>query len=173
MTGKSEAGEHVGRPAQGRGGTGNVVTIAQLRAVLAILRIDPDKADPPFDGPRDATTQRALLVGLLQHVVGGESPRANFAHEDPAERMCADAVELHDRIDAMAADAIVEPAPALLAAAVRSADATAALLELSRNPVGSEAEMRWQRALTDLGQAYHLLNDEYVGRSNTTTAPLR
>ncbi|WP_431969672.1 hypothetical protein [Nocardia sp. bgisy134] len=151
-----------------------MVTIAQLRAVLAILHVDPDNnLDPPFDGPRDVTAERALLVGLLQHVVGGESGQVNTAHEDAAERMCADAVELHDRIDAMAADATAEPAPALLAAAVRSADATAALLELSRSPVGGEAESRWRRALTDLGQAYHLLNDEYVGRSNTQTAPLR
>ncbi|WP_431950480.1 hypothetical protein [Nocardia lijiangensis] len=150
-----------------------MVTIAQLRAVLAILHIDPDALDPPFGSPRDATAERALLVGLLQHVVGGASRQAMTAHEDPAERMCADATELHDRIGAMAADATAEPAPALLAAAARSSDATAALLELSRNPAGGEAETRWLRALTDLGQAYHLLNDEYVGRSNTTTAPLR
>ncbi|MET8778702.1 hypothetical protein AB0H49_31395 [Nocardia sp. NPDC050713] len=150
-----------------------MVTIAQLRAVLAILHIDPDAVDPPFDGPRDAAAERALLVGLLRHVVGGEPRHAIPVAEDPAERMCADAAELHDRIGAMAEDATAEPAPVLLAAATRSADATTALLELSRNPAGSDSEIRWRRALTDLGQAYHLLNDEYVGRSNTTTAPLR
>ncbi|WP_280195991.1 hypothetical protein [Nocardia farcinica] len=61
----------------------------------------------------------------------------------------------------------------LLDAAARSADAAAALLALSRRPAGELADGWWQRALTDLGEAYHLINDEYVGRSNTVTAPLR
>jgi hypothetical protein len=59
-----------------------------------------------------------------------------------------------------------------LDAAARSTDAAETLLLLSRNPRGHDADTRWERALDDLGRAYHLINDERVGRSNTTTAPL-
>ncbi|BAD57179.1 hypothetical protein IU443_04935 [Nocardia farcinica] len=160
-----------------------MVTIAQLRAVLAILRVDPQES---VAAHRDPASEQAELVGLLHRVVSGELRQvltADPAHplaevgavldESPTEQVCFEACLLHDHIDALAGAATADPAPVLLDAAARSADAAAALLALSRRPAGELADGWWQRALTDLGEAYHLINDEYVGRSNTVTAPLR
>ncbi|MFD0366275.1 hypothetical protein ACFQZZ_32980 [Nocardia sp. GCM10030253] len=171
-----------------------MLTIAQLRAVLAILRIDPAEIGAQdggrgFPGP---VSERSLLVGLLYRAVSGELRRVlttsmtedEVAHtaamstrpvngENACEQAGFDARWLRDRIDALAAETTVDPAPILLDAAARSADATEALLSLSRNPGDGDAESRWLQALDDLGQAYHLINDEYVERSNATTAPLR
>src|SRR5690606_23996175 len=110
-----------------------VVTIAQLRAVLAILRVDPSGSEGVHRGPAD---EQADLVSLLHRVISGELQQLAAAATAPA------------------------PAPALLDAAAHSAHATAALLALSRRPEGAAAEDRWQGALYDLGTAYHLLNDE-------------
>ncbi|WP_454197607.1 hypothetical protein [Nocardia sp. Marseille-Q1738] len=170
-----------------------MVTIAQLRAVLSILRVDPDEVGAQLGdtGLRGPNAERVLLVGLLHRVASSElrqvitttmdeegAARAAAVStrpvdgENPTEQARFDAHWLHDRIGALAAGTTVEPVPVLLDAAARSTDAAEALLQLSHNPRGYEAEIRWERALDDLGRAYHLINDERVGRSNTTTAPL-
>lgn len=169
-----------------------MVTIAQLRAVLSILRVDPDEVGARLGdtGLRGPNTERAMLVGLLHRVASSELRQVITTTEDdeaakaaavsaqPAdgenatEQVRFDAQWLHDRIGALAAGITVDPVPVLLDAAARSTDAAEALLLLSRNPRGGDAEARWERALDDLGWAYHLINDERVGRSNTTTAPL-
>jgi hypothetical protein len=171
-----------------------MVTIAQLRAVLAILHIDPAEigAKSSDAAPRGQGSERAVLVGLLHRTVSDELRRVitatmtddEIAHaatmsiqpvrgENACEQADFDARWLRDRIEALAVDMTVDPAPVLLDAAARSTDAAAALLSLSRHPGNVDAEARWQRALTDLGQAYHLINDEYVGRTNEITAPLK
>lgn len=169
-----------------------MVTIAQLRAVLAILHIDPvEIGEPDSTGLRGPDSERSLLVGLLYHALGGEMRQvlatattsdevaraaAMSARQAPYANACVqagvDARRLRDRIEALAAETTVDPAPILLDAAARSADATETLLALSRNPGDGDAESRWRQALDDLGQAYHLINDEYVERTNATTAPL-
>jgi hypothetical protein len=169
-----------------------MVTIAQLRAVLAILRIDPAEIGGQDHGAgfRGPVSERSLLVGLLYRAASGELRRVltmtegGGAHsaapstrqidgENASEQAGFDARWLRDRIEALAAETTIDPAPILLDAAARSADATEALLSLSRNPGDGDAESRWQQALDDLGRAYHLINDEYVERTNATTAPLR
>ncbi|MEU7766647.1 hypothetical protein AB0B25_16150 [Nocardia sp. NPDC049190] len=170
-----------------------VVTIAQLRAVLSILRVDPDAVGVRLGqaGMRGPHAERAMLVGLLHRVASSELREVVTTTMDDAEAAMAaaasalsvngensteqarfDARWLHERIGVLAAGTTVEPVPVLLDAAARSTDAAEALLQLSRNPRGGAADARWQRALDDLGHAYHLINDERVGRSNTTTAPL-
>lgn len=158
-----------------------MVTIAQLRAVLAILRVDTSGAVAAHRGPAD---EQADLVGLLHRVVSGElcrmmaegqgTPPGALAAlgENPAEQACFEARLLHDQIGVLAGTAVADPAPALLAAAARSAHATAALLALSRRPQGAMSEEWWLRALDDLGEAYHLTNDEYIDRANSVTAPM-
>ncbi|WP_157171870.1 hypothetical protein [Nocardia higoensis] len=158
------------------------MTIAQLRAVLAILRVDTSGSVGSHRGPAD---EQADLVGLLHRVISGELRQVMADEhgvapggvpaaldENPTEQACFEARLLHDRIGVLAGTAVADPAPALLDAAVRSAHATAALLALSRRPGGAAAEERWQRALDDLGEAYHLINDEYIGRANSVTAPM-
>ncbi|RBO93606.1 hypothetical protein DFR74_10222 [Nocardia puris] len=148
-----------------------MVTIAQLRAVLAILHIQPEPWPDPAR-PLDPAAEHARLLDMVHRVVTGELQRAAVPGRS-TDQARTDARWLHDRIDALAEDATVDPAPVLLDAAARSAGATEVLLTLTGNPAGGEADSYWRRALTDLGHAYHLINDEYVGRSNTTTAPLR
>ncbi|MBF6340776.1 hypothetical protein IU450_33505 [Nocardia abscessus] len=170
-----------------------MVTIAQLRAVLSILRVDPDEVGARLGdlGLRGPDAERVLLVGLLHRIASSElrqvvtttmddteAARAAAMStlpvngENPTEQVRFDAHWLHDRIGALAAGTTVDPVPVLLDAAARSTDAAEVLLLLSRNPRGHDADSRWERALDDLGRAYHLINDERVGRSNTTTAPL-
>lgn len=159
-----------------------MVTIAQLRAVLAILRVDTSGAVAAHRGPAE---EQADLVGLLHRVIAGELWQTMAADqistpggglpglvENPTEQACFAARLLHDQIGVLASAAVADPAPALLDAAARSAHAAAALLALSRRPEGAVAEEWWQRALDDLGEAYHLTNDEYVGRANIVTAPM-
>ncbi|WP_067855556.1 hypothetical protein [Nocardia shimofusensis] len=159
-----------------------MVTIAQLRAVLAILRVDTSGAVAAHRGAAD---EQADLVGLLHRVVSGElcrmmaeghepTPSGALARlgENPTEQACFEARLLHDQIGVLAGAAALDPAPVLLAAAARSAHATAALLAVSRGPHGAMAEEWWRRALDDLGEAYHLANDEYIDRANSVTAPM-
>ncbi|MFR9752522.1 hypothetical protein ACL02S_16010 [Nocardia sp. 004] len=170
-----------------------MITIAQLQAVLSILRIDPDvvgvrSGDP---APRDPNTERMLLAGLLHRVAGSALRQivtsatddeavvravtmstVPLRGENPTEQVLFDAHWLHDRIGTLAECATVDPVPVLLDAAARAVAAAEALLLLSRNPRGDDADTRWEWALDDLGHAYHLINDERVGRSNTVTAPL-
>ena len=159
-----------------------MVTIAQLRAVLAILRVDTSGVVAAHRGPAD---EQADLVGLLHRVISGElwqvmavdqipAPGGGLTglDENPTEQACFEARLLHDQIGVLAGAAVAAPAPVLLDAAARSAHATAALLALSRRPEGAVAEEWWLRALDDLGEAYHLINDEYVGRAITVTTPM-
>ncbi|WP_067702572.1 hypothetical protein [Nocardia jejuensis] len=167
------------------------VSIAQLRAVLAILNVYPEDVIAPM-GSADHREQseRAMLIGLLHARTSGELRRMIDTTEETAASVIAHGVGsshgedvwaqadfdsrwLRDRVELLAAAATVDPTPILLDAAARSADATAALLALSRNPNDPAAEYRWQRALHGLGQAYRSINDEYIDRSNTVTAPLR
>ncbi|MBF6229235.1 hypothetical protein IU470_29610 [Nocardia abscessus] len=164
-----------------------------MRAVLSILRVDPDEVGAQLGdtGLRGPDAERVLLVGLLHRIASSElrevvttmmddteAARAAARStlpvngENPTEQVRFDAHWLHDRIGALAAGTTVDPVPVLLDAAARSTDAAEVLLLLSRNPRGHDADTRWERALDDLGRAYHLINDERVGRSNTTTAPL-
>ncbi|WP_028479869.1 hypothetical protein [Nocardia sp. CNY236] len=170
-----------------------MVTIAQLRAVLSILRIDPSTVDMwandrVLHGPN---VDRVLLAGLLHRVASSELRQAvtstmndeqaarvaavslrKVDGVDPMEQVRFDARWLHDQIGALAAGRTVDPVPALLDAAARAAEAAEALLVLTRNPRGNDADTRWVQALDDLGRAYHRINDERVGHSNSTTAPL-
>ncbi|WP_345495346.1 hypothetical protein [Nocardia callitridis] len=169
------------------------MTIAQLRAVLAILHVDPDRvgAHIPPDSDRGQATQQAVMVGLLHRLASAELRRvvtasasdrdtANAAVEsepvlgdNPAEQACFDASLLQLRIGALAANTKVDPAPVLLDAAARAADAAGVLVRLSREPHGADAESRWQRVLEDLSAAYHLSNDEHVSAANVMTQPIR
>ena len=171
-----------------------MVTIAQLRAVLAILHVDPDRvgAHIHLDTGVGQAAEQVMLVGLLHRLAStelrrvitasmseGDAARATAVStrplngENPTDQPIFDAHWLRQRIGALAATNAVDPAPVLLEAAARAADAAEALLRLSRDPHGAAAESHWQRILEDLSTAYHLSNDEHVDAANTMTQPLQ
>lgn len=173
-------------------GHSSIPTIAQLRAVLAVLQVDTTGVAEQVrdDGmSSDPAVAQAVLIALLHRVVSNhlrlaaafepdDSGRRWAAvceqlplpGENPAAQASFDAYLLHRRITALAADATIEPVPELLKAAAYGADAAGALLMLSQRLRGDLSETLWQTALHDLCRAYHLVNDEHVG--NVTTQPL-
>src|SRR5262245_15861196 len=80
--------------AQRRGGADEVVTIAQLRAVLSILRVDPDQVGGRLDdtGLPAPDAERVLLVGLLHRVASSELRQVVTTTMDEAEAARAAAV---------------------------------------------------------------------------------
>jgi hypothetical protein len=167
-----------------------VVTIAQLRAVLAILRVEADSAGE-HARESEMGAERAMLVGLLHRLASSELRRVitdtasedeivrateastiSMDGENPTEQARFDAHWLHDRIEVLAAHTVTDPAPVLLDAAGRAAEAAEVLLALSRNPRSGDAENRWRTALDDLAAAYHMINDKHIEQANTTTQPI-
>ncbi|MEV0293844.1 hypothetical protein [Nocardia sp. NPDC050710] len=167
--------------------------MAQLRAVLAILRIDPDgfRIDGNGAADRDRDVEQAALVGLLYGLFDGQLRQAIAAGaRDDAVRVALsssrilggrnqieqagfDAQRLQDRINVLAEGSTAQPVPVLLDAAAHAAAAAEALLLLTRDPHGADSETHWQTALADLAGAYHLANDEHAGQANIRTQPLR
>jgi hypothetical protein len=168
-----------------------VTTIAQLRAVLAIL--DGDMSTASIEGEiivgRDPALVQAELTGLLHHIVSTELRRAimsapdarefsrrwsaaSAAPGDAADETGTDQAQfdvhwLRHRIDAVAAAGCTDPVPILLDAAGRALVATEALLALTRRPLSPDADSRWQLVLDNLAGAYHLINDERTGHATT------
>ncbi|MFC8528806.1 hypothetical protein [Nocardia sp. NPDC057227] len=170
-----------------------MVTMAQLRAVLAVLNVEPDQPGVLRPVDPDHGVEQAKLAGLVHRVLGDEVRRVIGTADDAdqrerrwsaaagglpptaevtAERARFDARQLSNRIEVLAADAAAEPVPVLLDAAARAADAAAVLVQLSRHPLGAETETLWRAALDDLAAAYHLINDEHEELAATATRPL-
>jgi len=68
-----------------RDGIGLVATVAQLRAVLAVLHVDP--TDPSVRAPvgHDAAVERAKLAGLLHRVASSELRKSILTATDENE----------------------------------------------------------------------------------------
>ncbi|WP_069166757.1 hypothetical protein [Nocardia altamirensis] len=168
-----------------------MATIAQLRAILAVLHIDPGDIDALAytDTDNDPAVERAKLAALLQCVFSSElrsavtntadqhelarrwtaaSTQRALDGENATEQAHFDAHWLHNRIDALAPRHTSDQAPVLLDAAARAAEAAQVLLSLSGNPHGDGTESLWQTALDDLASAFHLINDEH----NAITQPI-
>ncbi|QIS03541.1 hypothetical protein F5X71_15505 [Nocardia brasiliensis] len=167
-----------------------MATIAQLRAILAVLNIDPGETDALVTDGIDPAVERAKLAALLQRVFSSElrsavtntpdqqelarrwtaaSTQSALDGENATEQAHFDAHWLHNRIDALAPRHTSDQAPVLLDAAARAAEAAQVLLSLSSgNPHGDGTESLWQTALDDLASAFHLINDEH----NAITQPI-
>lgn len=170
-----------------------MVTMAQLRAVLAVLNVEPEAQGELRPVDPDLGVEQAKLAGLVHRVLGDEVRRVVTAAADDdqrarrwtaaagelspadevtAERAGFDARHLSNRMEVLAGRAVAEPAPVLLDAAARAADAAAVLVQLSRHPIGADTEALWRAALDDLAAAYHLINDEHEVLAATSTQPI-
>ncbi|MFJ4649964.1 hypothetical protein ACIP5Y_01680 [Nocardia sp. NPDC088792] len=162
-----------------------MVTIAQLRAVLALLHIETDqfRTDqfPALDAENAALTpeaEHAALLTALHRCISTELQRARTgtpadpSELDPLDQAAKYAAALHTRIRDLAGHTTAAPIPALLAVANHATAATRALLSVGRHPYSGESDSRWRQAIAELGHAHQLLRTEYIDHSNTATMPL-
>ncbi|MEU7214307.1 hypothetical protein [Nocardia iowensis] len=170
-----------------RDGNGSAVTIAQLRAIMAVLHVDTESVA----AVGDAAVERAELAAVLHALVSDalrrsvvEAPLGQcaeiwsaaataghtaLADTGLAEQAQFDANWLRQHITTLSSNDAPASTATLLTAAATAIDAATILLAVARNPTGDGSRDAWQAAITHLAYAFHLTNDEY----NDLTQPVR
>ncbi|MFE7718532.1 hypothetical protein ACFU44_05760 [Nocardia rhizosphaerihabitans] len=166
-----------------------MVTTAQLRAVLAVLRGDSQGA---IGGQvADQRAEAAELIGLLYGTIGNElrkliveaplgestarwisaaaAAQSAAAGPERSEKAQFDARWLRHHVAALSYRDEPEAATSLLGAAAHALDAAATLLALARSPQGEGSATAWPRVLDDLAIAFQLVRDEW----SASTDPIR